>query len=75
MPTVRALNGHYVHKFKYSTRGCRSKIQCYLNTKDACSTSNMQKHVLICFGKEVLDTADVAKDALEVQTKIVHTFL
>ena len=35
----------------------------------------MQKHVKTCFRKEVLDTANVAKDALEVQTKIVHTFL
>ena len=35
----------------------------------------MQKHVKTCWGKEVLDTTNVMKDVLEVQTKIVHTFL
>jgi hypothetical protein len=75
VPTVRALNGRYVHEFKCSARGCRSKIWHYLDMKDACSTSNMQKHVKTCWGKEVLDAANVAKDASEVRTKIVHTFL
>ncbi len=75
VPTVRVLNGCYIHKFKCSARGCKSKIWCYLDTKDACSTLNMQKHVKTCWGKEILDTADSAKDASEVQTKIVHTSL
>ena len=35
----------------------------------------MWKHVKTSWGKEILDTADSAKDASEVQTKIVHTFL
>ena len=74
VPTVRVLNGRYIHEFKCSTRGCKSKIQCYLNTKDARSTSNMQKHVKTCWGKEILDTADSAKDASKVQTKIIYTF-
>jgi hypothetical protein len=73
--TIRTLNGCPIHEFKCSARGCWSKIRCYLDTKDVQSTSNMQKHVKTCWGKEVLDAADAAKDAMEVRTKIVHTFL
>ena len=48
-----------------------------MDTKDACSTSNMRKHVKSChgWGKAVLDAADSAKNAEEVREKIVKGIL
>ncbi|KAG1852959.1 hypothetical protein C8R48DRAFT_749732 [Suillus tomentosus] len=39
------------------------------------STGNMRKHVKLCWGDEVLQSADQAKDAQEVRTKIVGSIL
>jgi hypothetical protein len=41
--------------------------------KDAKSTGNMHKHVKTCWGDEVLDAANEAKDVGEVRTKIVKS--
>ncbi|KAI6004779.1 hypothetical protein EDD15DRAFT_2155499 [Pisolithus albus] len=75
MPVIKEIDGRQVHEFKCSARGCKVKIRRYLDTKDARSTSNMQKHVKSCWGGDVLSAADNAKDANEVQTKIVGSIL
>ncbi|KIK11654.1 hypothetical protein PISMIDRAFT_73146, partial [Pisolithus microcarpus 441] len=75
MPVIKEIDGHQVHEFKCSARGCKVRICCYLDTKDAQSTSNMQKHVKSCWGGDMLSAADNAKDVNEVQTKIVGSIL
>ncbi|KAI6032178.1 hypothetical protein PISMIDRAFT_120461 [Pisolithus microcarpus 441] len=75
MPVIKEIDGCWVHEFKCSARGCKVRICCYLDMKDAWSTSNMQKHVKWCWGGDVLSAADNAKDANEVRTKIVGSIL
>lgn len=48
---------------KNSTRHVRR----YQDKKDAGSTGNMRKHAVRCWGKEVVDEADKAKDANAVR--------
>lgn len=74
-PTVREIQGRRVHEFKCAARGCQASIRRYLDTKDAKSTGNMRKHVRTCWGNEVLDAADEAKDVTEVRTKIVKSII
>ena len=50
-------------------------VHHFLNTGDARSTSNMQKHVRPFWGPEVLAAADSAQDTDEVCTKIVKSVL
>ncbi|KAF8550525.1 hypothetical protein OG21DRAFT_1384020, partial [Imleria badia] len=70
-PTIREIDGRHVHEFACSARGCKVNVRRYLDTKDARSTGNMRKHVRLCWGAEILDAADNAKDASEVRTNIV----
>ncbi|KIK71781.1 hypothetical protein PAXRUDRAFT_181890 [Paxillus rubicundulus Ve08.2h10] len=71
IPTICGIDGRCVHEFACSVCGCKVKVHQYLDTKDARSTGNMRKHVKLCWGTEVLDAADNAKDASEVRTNIV----
>lgn len=75
VPTVVKVGGHHAHVFKCCGRGCKVTVQQFINTRDAGSTSNMWKHVKICWGEDALSTADKAKDVNEAQTKIVHGIL
>ncbi|KAG1852572.1 hypothetical protein C8R48DRAFT_777395 [Suillus tomentosus] len=63
------------HEFKCQARGCKVKVRWFLNKGNARSTGNMQKHVRLCWGGEVLKAADSAKDADEVHLKIVGSIL
>ncbi|KAG1872981.1 hypothetical protein DFJ58DRAFT_836802 [Suillus subalutaceus] len=74
-PRIVEINGRHTHEFKCHARGCKTTIRRFLNKKDARSTGNMQKHVKSCWGNAALTAADDAKDAKEVQTKIVTSIL
>jgi hypothetical protein len=58
-----------VHEFKCQVKGCKVKVQHFLGKGDARSTGNMRKHVFACWGEDVLQAADQAKDANEVRKK------
>ena len=75
IPTIREIDGRHVYEFKCQARACKAKIHRYLDTKDARSTGNMQKHVKSCWGDDILSKADAAKDANEVRMKIVGSIL
>ncbi|KIK76816.1 hypothetical protein PAXRUDRAFT_168183, partial [Paxillus rubicundulus Ve08.2h10] len=72
-PTLAIINvdGHHAHMFKCSACGCKAKVHRYLDKKDACSAGNMRKHVKSCWGDEMLEATDTAKDVNEVRVKIV----
>ncbi|KAF8523881.1 hypothetical protein BU17DRAFT_43399, partial [Hysterangium stoloniferum] len=72
-PTAKTVDadGHQAHKFKCSAQGCMVTVWRYLDKKDVRLTSNMHKHVKGCWGDEVLNAAEDAKDADEVQSNIV----
>ncbi|KAF8545826.1 hypothetical protein OG21DRAFT_1479752 [Imleria badia] len=74
MPTICEVNGRCVHEFACSARGCKVKVCQYLDTKDVRSTGNMRKHVRLCWGTEVLDATDNAKDASERTDTIAAAF-
>ncbi|KAF8549898.1 hypothetical protein OG21DRAFT_1488178 [Imleria badia] len=75
IPAICEINGHRVHEFTCSARGCKVKVRRYLDTLDARSTSNMCKHVKGCWGTNALEAADSAKDVDEAQTKIAGSIL
>ena len=74
-PTIVKEGGRRAQVFKCSRRGCKTVVRRYLDTKDACSSSNLRKHVRTCWGDEVLKAVDKAKDAFEARTKIIGPFL
>ncbi|OJA08026.1 hypothetical protein AZE42_10848 [Rhizopogon vesiculosus] len=74
-PVVETIDGCCAHSFKCTAKGCKVRIRRFLDKKDARSTGNMRKHVKICWGEEVLQAADEAKNAEEVRMKIVPSVL
>ena len=67
--------GWRAHEFKCCKGQCNATVRWFLDTKDAGSTGNLCKHIKKCWGNEVMSTADMAKDADEVQSTIVPKFL
>lgn len=74
-PMIQTVDGRRVHVFKCLGKGCTSTVRRFLDTKDKQSTGNMYKHVKLCWGDEVLKTANGAKDISEVHGKIVPSIL
>ena len=74
-PKIVIIQGCHTHEFKCQGRGCKATVQCFLDKGDAHSTGNMCKHVRSCWGADVLDAAGEAKNANEVQSKIVGSIL
>ena len=68
-------DGRRAHQFCCRGLRCSVKIRRFLDTKDSKSTSNLRKHVKSCWGEDVMNTADDAKDVNDVRTKIVNRIL
>ncbi|KAH9012945.1 hypothetical protein EDB83DRAFT_2233505 [Lactarius deliciosus] len=75
-PLIEVINGRCVHVFECNAKHCVGKgngrmVRRYLDTSDAKSTGNLQKHAKGCWGVEVVAAANVtknvqaARDALE----------
>ena len=50
-------NGKYAHVFHCTNCGCKATIKRWQDTGDKGSTSNLQKHIIKCWGKDALDCA------------------
>ena len=76
-PKIEKVNGRWLHVFRCRGKGCKATIRQFLDTKDACSTGNMRKHVRACscWGEAALTAADSVANADEVHTKIVGGIL
>ncbi|KAH0826877.1 hypothetical protein J3R83DRAFT_4420 [Lanmaoa asiatica] len=72
---ITNVDGQSTHVFKCCACGCKKTICQFLDTSGVRSMSNLQKHVKSCWGQQVLEAANDAKDADEVQTKIVPNIL
>ena len=70
-PNLGYDNGQWFHEFICAAKGCKKKIQCYLDMKDAKSTSNLQKHAKQCWGTEAVEAINGMKDVSEAQKSIV----
>ena len=72
-PSIEVVDGRCCHEFICLAPHCKGKgtrpciVQWYLDKKDARSTSNMRKHVKICWGEDIVDKADKAKDIENIQ--------
>ncbi|KAH9912442.1 uncharacterized protein B0H18DRAFT_825556, partial [Fomitopsis serialis] len=70
-PSIEYIMGRRVHIFHCANTACKQTVKRYLDGKDARSTSNMRKHVKLCWSEEALKAADgtgsasKAKDCVE----------
>ena len=72
---IRIVDGRHVHKFKCSAHGCKARIRHYLDTKDSRSTGNMHRHVKSCWGNDVAQAADDAKDVQHMHKHVIEGIL
>ena len=60
--------GRRTHIFECNAKLCKGKgqngrnIQCYLDTLDVKSTSNLWRHAKVCWGEEAVEAASQTKD-------------
>ncbi|KAG1825327.1 hypothetical protein DFJ58DRAFT_672728, partial [Suillus subalutaceus] len=60
-PSIEYTDGRRSHVFKCLGKGCKQRIQRYLDKGDMKSTSNMVEHVKSCWGKTAYEAAQEAK--------------
>jgi len=61
LPTVQYIKNHKAHVFQCAASQClaQKRFVCqFLDTSNSKSTSNLQHHVKICWGKEAVQVAD-----------------
>jgi len=75
VPKIVTINGRNAHEFGCLAKGCKTTVRRFLDKGDAHSTGNMCKHVRSCWGADVLEAADEAKNANEVREKIIGSVL
>ena len=75
VPDIRIVDGRRVHEFKCSAHGCKARIRCYLDTKDSRSTGNKRRHVKSCWGNDVAQAANDAKDVQHVRKHVIKGIL
>ena len=71
IPNIDYENGRCFHEFICRAKGCRKRICCYLDKKDARSTSILHKHTKLCWGPEAVEAADQTKDITEACSSVV----
>jgi hypothetical protein len=75
IPNVDHDNGRRFHEFICGAKGCKKRIQRYLDKKDSNSTSNLRKHAKQCWGDETVAAADQMKNATEARTSVANLVL
>ena len=58
-----------------AAKGCKKKVHCYLDKKDAKSTSYLQKHAKSCWGTKAVEAADKTKDVTKAHDSVVKLLL
>ncbi|KAF8731042.1 hypothetical protein AX14_005280 [Amanita brunnescens Koide BX004] len=73
----KGMDVMHLRVLSFGAQDRKTTMHWFLDTKDACSTGNMQKHVRACscWGEAALTAADSAANADEVCTKIVGGIL
>ncbi|KDQ54145.1 hypothetical protein JAAARDRAFT_136038, partial [Jaapia argillacea MUCL 33604] len=72
-PEVSYMNQWQCHKFACMAKGCKHRVQCFLDKGDAGSTRNMIKHVKSCWGEEVYKQVTKIKNLKDTQ-ELVKTY-
>ena len=66
---IEEVSDHRIHVFECNALHCRGKgknrhfVHRNLSTSDATSTSNLRKHAIQCWGKDIVDAAKAAGSA------------
>jgi hypothetical protein len=72
IPSIDHDNGRRFHEFTCAAKGCKKKIQRYLDKKDSNSTGNLRKHAKQCWGAETLAAADQTKNVSEARASVTN---
>jgi hypothetical protein len=75
IPEVDHENGRRCHVFKCSSPSCKYKCRQYLDKGDSNSTSNLRKHVKVCWGEDVMKAAEEARDVDVAREQIVGSVI
>jgi hypothetical protein len=73
LPSVQVVNGRRCHEFICGAPHCKGKgakprnVRRFLDTSDARSTGNLRKHAKMCWGADLVEQADEAKDIASVR--------
>jgi hypothetical protein len=66
-PSIEYIKEHRVHVFECAAKHCKGRgngrwVRRYLDTSDAKSTGNLQKHARTCWGAETVAAADETRN-------------
>jgi hypothetical protein len=69
---MEVIHGRHCHEFICAAPHCKGKgakarnVRRFLDTSDAKSTSNLRKHTKLCWGADLVEQADEAKDIISI---------
>jgi hypothetical protein len=72
-PLIEVVHGRHCHEFVCAAPHCKGKgakplnVRQFLDTCDAKSTGNLQKHARLCWGTDIIDKANEAKDITSIR--------
>ncbi|KAF8257665.1 hypothetical protein EI94DRAFT_1556419, partial [Lactarius quietus] len=75
MPVVEYIDQRKAHVFECAAHSCHGWsrfVRRYLDTGDAKSTSNLRRHAKLCWGEEIVTTADDARNAKTAREALRH---
>ena len=73
VPEIQYVAGRRCHIFKCLGQSCKHQVRRFLNTADKGSTSNMWKHIMLCWGEDVLNTAKEVVN-LDIAHEVVKNY-
>ncbi|KAI0665690.1 hypothetical protein C8Q78DRAFT_985953, partial [Trametes maxima] len=71
---IQTQKGRRTHAFTCTRPTCNHQVRRYVDKKD-CSTSNLRKHALACWGEEAVTRAMEASDNKEAHKSVVESIL
>jgi len=77
-PSIVNVDGRRVHEFKCTASNCKGCgknpriVRRYLDTSDRNSTGNLRKHARLCWGDEILGSADACGDLESARQGLDH---
>ena len=75
VPEITYVETQRCHEFKCAAKGCKHKCQCYLDTKDRSSTSNMIKHAKTCWSQPAWEAACACHNATKARKGVMKSIL
>ncbi|KAI0739257.1 hypothetical protein C8Q80DRAFT_1066304, partial [Daedaleopsis nitida] len=75
VPAIEYIDGRQAHLFKCMARGCKVRVQRFLNKRDTSSTLSLQSHTESCWGIEAVKAAKEAASLKEARDKVVGGLL